>query len=150
VATETAFELDAEAAGLSGDEFVHFANFPGMWRPGQPVAAAELGFDSAEEAETRVAELGLPLLVVTVEEGSAPMPARPNHLLSETGLETLDAALDEGPKRLSHKDLDTLAAEAGVSFPADVKTVDAKTAFLEEARAAQDNPAEHAEPGAEG
>lgn len=147
MATETALELDAEAAGISGSDYVHFANFPGMWRVGQPVAVRELGLGDPDEVTALVEELGLPLNVVTVDEGSAPMPARANHLLSDDQLDTLDAELDAKPKRLTHKQLDTMAEEAGLTFPDDVKTVDAKMAFLEQARDAQVND-DVAEPGA--
>lgn len=38
-----------------------FAGFPGLWSPGVPVAVADLGFESDEQALARVDELGLPL-----------------------------------------------------------------------------------------
>jgi hypothetical protein len=74
-----ALVLDAEAAGYSGTDAVHFGDFPGVWTPGQPVAVSELGFDTDKDALAAVKTLGLPLREVSVEQGSAPMPERPNH-----------------------------------------------------------------------
>jgi hypothetical protein len=78
-----ALVLDAEAAGYSGTDAVHFGDFPGVWAPGQPVAVSELGFDTEKDALARVKELGLPLREVQVDAGSARMPDRPNHAPAE-------------------------------------------------------------------
>lgn len=131
MATVTALELDAEAAGYTGGEALHFGGFPGVWSPGQPVAVSELGFESEQDALDRARELELPLREVRVDEGSAPMPARPNHLANtdqETALDDVDTATK---KRWTHAELDALAAEADVTWPAGVTKVDEKAAFLD-------------------
>lgn len=134
MASETAYELDSEAAGYTGTDAVHFADFPGVWYPGQPIAAQELGLGDDDQVQARIDELALPLRKISVDRGAAPMPARPNHLLNTEQESALEAELAEQPKRPTHKDLDAAAASAGLAFPADVKTVDEKVAFLEAAQ----------------
>lgn len=88
-----ALELDTAAAGYSGTDAVHFGDFPGMWAPGHPVAVSELGFDTEKEALAAVKALGLPLREVSVEQGTARMPERPNHAAaSEAPVEPEPAA----------------------------------------------------------
>lgn len=89
--TEAAFELDADAAGYTHGEAVHFGSFPGVWFVEQPIAVSELGFDSEQEAVDRVAELGLPLRKTRVPVGSAPMPERTNHVYPEPVEEDVEA-----------------------------------------------------------
>lgn len=96
--TETALELDVEAAGYTRGEAVHFGSFPGVWEPGRPVAVGELGFDTDEEALARVAELGLPLRKLRVPAGSAPMPERPNHVPAEAAEVVEDGAGEPAPE----------------------------------------------------
>lgn len=67
------FESDAHASS----EAVHFANFPGVWYVGQPIAVSELGFDTGDEAQAAVAAAGLPLSSTTVAEGDGLMPQVP-------------------------------------------------------------------------
>lgn len=83
-----ALVLDADAAGYSGGEAVHFGGFPGVWAPGQPIAITELGFDSERDARDAVKALELPLREVSVDAGSAPMPERSNHHVSEADAAT--------------------------------------------------------------
>ena len=71
-------------SAVAGTAAVNLSGFPGMWTPGDPIAAAELvrhgGFASEAELHARVAELGLPLELVegAASEGVMPVPA--NHV----------------------------------------------------------------------
>lgn len=64
------YEDDAVTHG----EPVHFGGFPGLWVQGRPVAVAELGFETVEDAYKAVEELGLPLNQTTVAVGEGAMP----------------------------------------------------------------------------
>lgn len=77
--TVKAFVLDDTVTGVA-TEPRHFANFPGLWISGQPVAVTELGFDNDDDALTAVAELGLPLKLTKVPVGKGLMPEVPNHV----------------------------------------------------------------------
>jgi hypothetical protein len=131
MASETALELDVDAAGYTRSEGVHFGGFPGVWEPGRPVAVSELGFDTEEEALALVDELELPLRPVQVDAGSARMPERPNHLLSQEQQRVLanEAAANWPPR--SHKDADAVAAAASIEWPRPKMTLDEKVAQLE-------------------
>jgi len=65
---------------VSAPEAKHFANFPGLWITGHPVAVSELGFDSEEEALAAVEALGLPLKLTKVPIGEGLMPEVANHV----------------------------------------------------------------------
>lgn len=136
MATSHALELDTEASGYTRSDGVHFGGFPGVWAPGQPVEISELGFDSEDEALARVDELGLPLRQVNVEPGSAPMPARPNHLFSEDQQRVLDLEQAANWPPTTHAQADQAAATAGIAeWPRPNMKVADKVAFLEQARA---------------
>lgn len=126
--TEAALELDAETAQGVGVD-VHFSNFPGLWQPGRPIAVSALGFDNAGEALAAVADLGLPLKLVDVEHGSAPMPARDNHVANEEQTRAISLATTTSPLS-THAQLDGAAAAAGVEWPLAKMTVSEKTEFL--------------------
>lgn len=64
----------AETAVFSG-EAVHFANFPGRYAPGEPVAFDELDLGGDDAVRARVEELGLPLDETTVAAGEG-LPLR--------------------------------------------------------------------------
>lgn len=141
---ETALELDTDAAGYTRSEPVHFGSFPGVWEPGRPIAVSELGFASEEEALAAVADLELPLRQVRVDAGSAPMPERPNHLLSQEAQRVLDMELEPAPGESeprpprTNADADALAVEAGIGeWPEGVKTVAQKVEFLDRVRAGE-------------
>jgi hypothetical protein len=74
VSDETRPALVLEEGAVSHGEPVHFANFPGLWIEGQPVAVSELGFDDDDAAFARAEELGLPLDETTVAAGEGAMP----------------------------------------------------------------------------
>lgn len=76
--TVQALVLDDTVTG--GAEPVHFANFPGLWISGQPVAVSELGFENEDVALDRVDELGLPLTLTKVPVGEGRMPEVANHV----------------------------------------------------------------------
>jgi hypothetical protein len=134
MASETALELDTEAAGYTRGDPVHFADFPGVWEPGRPIAVSALGFASGDDAIARAKDLNLPLREVTVDVGSAPMPPRPNHLFSEEQQRAIDLeAASSWPPR-THADADQAAASAGVEWPRQKMTVAEKVEFLEAAR----------------
>jgi hypothetical protein len=83
---ETAFVLDPDAVFASVP--VHFPNFPGVYFPGEPIAARELldrlaDVDTIEALKDHVAAEALPLKVKMVDEGSAPMPVAETHAPSE-------------------------------------------------------------------
>jgi hypothetical protein len=125
VANETAFVLDDE--GLAGGGPVNLAGFPGMWTPGEPIAAAEFvkagAFDSVQEMRDRVRELGMPLKEVTVGEGTAPIAARANHMPNAEEAAEAKATLETSTPR-SHAEADQAAAELGLDFPAGTKLAD--------------------------
>lgn len=131
----TAYVLDAD--DLAGSEAVTFPGFPGVWTPGEPIAAAEFvkagAFDSVDEMGDRVAELGLPLKQTTVADGEGLMPARENHLPSQEQADATKAELN-GRTPKSHAEADAIAADLGISFPPDAK-LDKKKALIAEALA---------------
>lgn len=121
MATESALELDVPTAEAGVE--VHFSNFPGLWAPGRPIAVAALGFATADDAAAAVDELGLPLKAVEVDQGSAPMPARDNHI----------SHLSAGPSHHpTHESLNEAIAAAGAEWPRAKMTVADKVAFLEQ------------------
>lgn len=105
-------------SAVAGTAAVNFPGFPGSWTPGSPIAAAELvahgGFADEDALAERVAELGLPLEQVEVTGDDGEMPIPPNHVQSQA--DAVAEALEERPKRRSHKDLDEQARELGFEF----------------------------------
>lgn len=121
----TGFVLDDP--GLSGGGPVNLAGFPGMWTPGEPIAAAEFikagAFDSVEEMRDRVRELGMPLKEVSVGEGEASMPVRANHAPNSEEAAEAKATLEASTPR-SHAEADQAAADLGLDFPPGMKLAD--------------------------
>lgn len=122
-----AFVLNDDA--LSGGPVV-FPGFPGVWTPGEPVEAQAFvdagSFASIAEMRDLVDELGLPLAEVQVDEGSAPLPARDNHMANaEEAREAGEKALAD----MSHTELDRLGADHD-GYPKSAAKAD-KVAFLE-------------------
>lgn len=67
---------------------VHFPNFPGVYFPGEPIAARAIleRFDDADtidDLKDHVSTEGFPLKVKMVDEGSAPMPRADTQAPSE-------------------------------------------------------------------
>jgi hypothetical protein len=145
---ETALVLSQDAVAASGSSPVHFPGFPGVWAPDQPIAVSALGFGSEKEALAEVKLRGLPLEEKKVDVGSAPMPARPNHIPSGPAPAAAEAeapAEETAPEAKwpqTHAELDDLGDEYDVEFEADAKVAD-KIAALEAAGVAP--PAEEGE-----
>lgn len=133
--TEAALELDVDAAGYTRGEGVHFGGFPGIWYPERPVAVSELGLDHDVDVAALVEELGLPLTLVDVPHGSAPMPEQPNRMLSEE--DAMNAPGEEGPRFRSHADANARAAELGLEFEEKKPSIAEKTRLIEEAEGAE-------------
>lgn len=125
MANETAFVLDDE--GLAGGGPVNLAGFPGMWTPGEPIAASEFiragAFDTVEEMRDRVRELGMPLKETSVGEGTAPMTGRANHAPNSEEAAAAKEMLETSTPR-SHAEADQAAAELGLDFPEGTKLAD--------------------------
>lgn len=115
--SQPALVLDREVAQ---SEPVHFAGFPGLWRPDQPIAVSELGLGDADETYRRVDQLGLPLARTTVPAGEGLMPDVPNHVragevpvaIEDGDVETVEAPapLDPFAEAVSPKADDLIAA----------------------------------------
>lgn len=87
---ETAFVLPAKAVAGS-DTPVHFANFPGVWYPEQPISVSALGFATLKDARAAREALAPDLKETKVAEGSAEMPAVANHVpLADTAAPDAD------------------------------------------------------------
>lgn len=128
MSTEAALELDVTTTAEGGVE-VHFSNFPGLWQPGRPIAISDLGFTTTDAAMAAVNISGLPLRLVDVPHGSAPAPARDNHVANEEQARAI-ALATSGRALSTHKDLDEAAQAAGVEWPVAKMTVSEKTEFL--------------------
>lgn len=134
----TAFVLSSDE--IAGSDAFAMPGFPGVWTPGKPIEAAEFvklgAFSSVDEMRDRVAELGLPLEEVEVAEGSAPLPARPNHHAGTA--ERVDEVVAEqaGGRITTHSEADRVAAKLGYRFPEDPRpTVAQKVEALDAIRA---------------
>lgn len=118
---------------VAGTAAVNLPGFPGMWTPGVPIAAAELvahgGYADEDELAARIEELGLPLEQVDVTGENGAMPVPPNHVASQA--EAVAEALEERPKRRTHKDLDKQAGELGFEFSSTDLTVPEKQAEID-------------------
>lgn len=96
---EAAFVLADDAVASRAP--VHFPNFPGVWEPGQPIAARELldrldSVETVKELEELISQEGHPLQATTVEAGSAPMPVPASQIPSE---EQVARGQDEPPAK---------------------------------------------------
>lgn len=133
---------------VSGSDAVTFPGFPGVWTPGQPIelsAFAAAGIASADELLELAAEMGVPLEEVDVDEGSAPLPERENHLTPSAP----SAPLNEGLAAKTVAELDELAAEMGLEdYPKSGKKPE-KLAAIEAALAAEPDEAEDEAPAEE-
>jgi hypothetical protein len=83
---ETAFVLTDDA--VASDAPYHFANFPGVWTPGEAIAARELlaqrdDVETIEELKQLVADENLPLRATMVDTGTAEMPRAATQIPSE-------------------------------------------------------------------
>lgn len=121
-----------------GTAAVNFSGFPGIWTPGEPIAAAELvqhgGFADLDELAHRIDAMGLPLEQVNVAAAAGAMPVPANHVPNT--VQAAEAALDEMPRQRTHKAADKLAAEQGVTFSRTGLTVPEKLAEIERAAVA--------------
>ncbi len=137
--SETALVLtgaDAQAAGYTGAGPFTFAGLPGVYLVDRPVGIAHLGFATADDARAALTEVfgEEPPVTVTSASPAESEPLRDNHAASEAQVRTLDEQLDDKPVPRHHGELDQLAADAGLVFPDEAKTVAEKQAFLEAAR----------------
>lgn len=87
----TALVLDPQA--VFANVPVHFPGLPGVWTPGEPIAASELlerltDVDDEDALRARVEELGHPLRFVDVDAGTAPMPRAATQIASEEEVRT--------------------------------------------------------------
>lgn len=72
-----------------------FAGFPGLWSQGVPVAVADLGFETDDQAYAAVDELGLPLTQTTVAEAESILDMKAEDAIVAIGDVTEAAELDE-------------------------------------------------------
>jgi len=91
--TVPALVLDDTVTGAASEP-VHFANMPGLWLEGQPVAVSELGFASDADAYAAVEEAGLPLVKTKVKSGKGLMPEVFNHVNEGDASAPLEQAVE--------------------------------------------------------
>lgn len=108
---------------VSDLETTTFPGFPGTFTPGEPVALADLGFDSEDEAFALVEELQLPLEPAKAELSTPPateeeLAAARAEKLSALKVDDLKQLAPAGLELPTRKDeiVDALAA-AGVEAP---------------------------------
>lgn len=133
---------------VAGTDAVNLPGFPGIWTPGQPIAAAELvahgNFADEDELADRVAELALPLELVEVTgaEGAMPMPA--NHVASRA--EAIAEAVEDTPRPRSKRQAEKLAADRGIVFSSDDLSLAEMNAEIFADVVADEQPAQPDEP----
>lgn len=128
--SRAAYVLPQEA--VAGTDAVTFAGFPGIWTPGEPIAALELvthgGFVDEDELADMVEELGLPLEQTTVTGDDGAMPTPANHVAGRE--EAIADAVEETPRPRTHKQADKLAQERGIEFSREDLQLDEKVAEI--------------------
>jgi hypothetical protein len=121
---ETAFVFEDES--YAGSDLVHFGGFPGVFMPGQAVAASELGFDTISDAQERADELGLPVKRTTVAAGKGKPAERVNHMPNQ-----LEAGRDFEPEagqpgaKLGEGEVFPPAPEAAAPAAAELSPIEA-------------------------